>query len=225
MVNTATEQLIENIHQIFNTFRETDYREIFDIYKNNLFEQGLCLAKKYANILERNPSIKNLFSCFGYLNNNKFHNHVSKFKVKIGLIKTHLLSFMHERERNHITYINDITVKINILADEYAEETNKFHWLNLTFKSKMFELSHHPKRFWELFNSNFSKRDIPEGLTIENLTEYNLVHHYINGDMVIPHEFDYSTYWIMQNSQGNTIVVCASLSDFKYYCINFVCDG
>lgn len=221
MTNTATEQLIEDIRQILKTFKESNYKEKFNICENNLIEQGACLMNKYANLLERNPSIKNLFRCFCHLNI-KFHNYVSRFNATIGLIKTHLLSFMHEREHKHITFINETTEKIKNYATEYAEETDKFHWLNLRFSSKLFQLSYYPRHFWNLVNSNFSKRDMAEGLNIENLTEYNLVHHDINGDMVIPYEFEYSTNWIMENSQGHTIVMCLSLSDLKYYCVNFI---
>lgn len=159
-----------------------------------------------------------------YLDNN-FYRRVQRFKSNIGLIKTRLLRFMNvSHDQEHISYITNIVEKINNYATQCAEITEKLFWANFLFKSNMLRLMEYPVHFWKVFNENFTTREmdvsISNCLNGENLAKYKFSPYDFEQTVWVPYHFEYSSVWIVEDCQGNRFVVFASLTDFKYYCVN-----
>lgn len=220
MVSSKAIQLTDQIKQIINAFRQANLTEIFDIYKNNVLEQKQYFSNNYAQMLERNPSLKCMFkSCFDHLNNELVVSAECLVK-SINAIKINMLELVSVNGREHISNaINGIIEH----ANQYINLMNKYHNSCIEFNEKMTQLMAYPKHFWKLFNDNFNNDIMAPCLNIPDLTKYKLVSYSdLEEHTLSSYCTECSVIWIMKDSHGHVIAVRTFLNNFKYSCVNVV---
>lgn len=222
MVSVLRIQLIEDIKLIIEKFRHAYIDIKFGMYKDGVLEQKQYFLNNYSRLFELSPSLKTLFdSCFEYLNSSLVF-HAKRLRSAIITIEEQMLELVQVQEDIHISNITNTIGQIIDHSDRYINDMEQHHDLCVEFNEKMKQLMTFPVHFWKLLNDNFDNEPVIGGLAIQDLSKYKLTIRNTGETEISSYCFECFSNWIMENSQGHTIVICVNLIEFKYNCKNYI---
>lgn len=217
MVSSLRVQLVEDIKQIIDSLHYAYIDLKYEIYKDAVLERILFLLEKYSRLLEMSPSLKILFNLCFDRTKSKLVFHAKSLLLNIDAVKTQMLEMIGANEGEHIFNISNAVNCIIGHSNRYIDDMKIYHNLCIKFNEKMVQLMAYPEHFREFFKDNF----VGENNSVD-VTEYKLTTRNVNCIETSTYCIECNAIWIMENSQGHTIVVNVSLDKLKYKCKDFI---